>query len=176
MREVDDVAVAVGPLGLDDDAVGRRAHGLSDCGADVDRVVRALLAGERIGSAAEAVGEDAVHRRDRRRGAEELRLRYELLLEHGEVFVDLPRAERHLVDVVAIRILAEVRGTQTAHAALAGFIEAADAGHDGELVRAIFDRAELGAQRFDRLAEAFVRRLQLAVLAAQLRQLVRLRQ
>src|SRR5207244_11715582 len=124
VREVDDVAVAVGPLGLDDDAVRRRAHGLSDRGADVDGVVRALLAGEWIGAAAEAVGEDAVHRRDRRRRAEELRLGHELLLQHGEVFVDLPRAERHLVDVVAIRILAEVGGTQTAHAALAAFIEA----------------------------------------------------
>src|SRR6185295_725075 len=57
VRDIDDVAVAVGPFGLDHDSVGGGADGLADRGGDVDRVVLAGLTGERIGTAAEAVGE-----------------------------------------------------------------------------------------------------------------------
>src|SRR3954452_14263340 len=76
VREIDHVAVAVGPFGLDHDAIGGSADGLSDRGRNVDRVVRARLAGEWIGAPAEAVGQDAADRSDRRSRREQLRLSY----------------------------------------------------------------------------------------------------
>src|SRR2546428_196671 len=97
--------------------------------------------------------------------------------ERRKIVFDSARAERHLVEIVAIRIFAEVRGTQTADAAaLTALIECADAGDDRQLSRSFFNRVQLRAQRFDGLAELLVRRLQLAVLALQFRKLVRLRQ
>src|SRR5207248_10243485 len=86
--DVDDVAVAVGPLGLDHNAVGRGADALSDRGRDVDGVVRPLLARERIGAAAEAVGEDPAYGSDRGRRGEELIAGHELLLEHRKDAVE----------------------------------------------------------------------------------------
>src|SRR5690349_13269825 len=62
VRDVDDVAVAVGPLRLDDDAVRGRAHRSADGRGDVDGVVLAGFTGEGIGTTAETVGEDAAHR------------------------------------------------------------------------------------------------------------------
>src|SRR5688572_17635103 len=66
VRDVDDVAVAVGPLGLDHDSVSGGANGLADRGGDVDRVVLARFTGEGIGASTEAVRENAAHRRDGR--------------------------------------------------------------------------------------------------------------
>src|ERR1700736_1911967 len=87
------------------------------------------------------------------------------------------RPERHLVEVIAIWILAEVSRTKTADAArLTRFIERADAGDDRQFPRAIFDGVELRPQRLDGLAELLIGGLQLAVLAPQFRQLVRLRE
>src|ERR1700676_2460215 len=86
------------------------------------------------------------------------------------------RAERHLVEIVAVRVLAQVRGTNSADAALARFIQSVDSGDDGELAGAIIDRSQLCAKRLDRPAELFVRRLQIAVLVAKLRELVGLGQ
>src|SRR5437773_12406812 len=86
------------------------------------------------------------------------------------------RSEGHLVEIIAIRILAKVRRTQTADAALTRFIERADAGDDRQLSRAVFDGVELRPQRLDGLTELLICGLKLAVLAAQLRQLVCLRQ
>src|SRR5207253_3906802 len=163
-RDVDDVAVAVGPLGLDHDAVGGGADALSDCGGDVDGVVRPLLARERVGAAAEAVGEDPADGGDRRRRGEELIAGDELLLEHGEVAVEMAGAEGHLVEIVAEGVLAEGGGAGAADAALAGFVERADAGDDGQLARAVLYRAELRAQRLDRLAELLVGVLEVLVL------------
>ena len=139
-------------------------------------VVRARLAGERIGAAAEAVGQDAANRRDRRRRGEELRLRDELLLEDREIALDAVRAERHLVDVIAIRVVAEVGRAKAADAALGAVIEAADAGVDGQFAGAVFNGVELAAERLDRLAELFVGGLELFVFVAELAQLVGLRE
>src|SRR5206468_3376644 len=52
----------------------------------------------------------------------------------------------------------------------------ADAGDDGQFAGSIFDGVQLRPQRLDGAAELLVRCLQLAVLVAELRELVRLRQ
>ena len=124
-----------------------------------------VLAGERIGAAAEAVGEDAAHRGDRRRGGEQLRLRHELLFEHREVASR--RCERKLILSTSSRYgLPESSvGRSAADAALARLVERRDAGDDGQLAGAVFHRVELAAERFDRLAELLVGALELPVFA-----------
>ena len=65
--EHDQVAVVAGAIGRFDRAVGCRVHRLALVGGDVDALVKAGLAGERIAAAAERAGQPAVRRPDRRR-------------------------------------------------------------------------------------------------------------
>src|SRR5438874_2438871 len=175
MRDVDDVSVAVGPFRLHDDAIRRGADGLSDGRGDVDGVMRTWFSRKGIRAAAEAVREDASYWRDGRRGGEQKRLGYEFLLQDAEVFFQPVRPERHFVEIIAIGVFAEVRGTQSADAALTGFIERADAGDDRQFSCAFFDCMELRPQRLDGLTELLIGGLQLAIFMSQLRKLVRLR-
>ena len=97
----------------------------------LDHVVLARLAREWIGTAAEAVSQDSTNRGDRGGAGKHLGLLEELLLEHGEVVLDTVRTEAHLVELVAegdsrIGLL-----TDTADAALIGFVQRIDAGDDG---------------------------------------------
>ena len=98
------------------------------------------FAGERIGAAAEAVGQDAADRRDRRSRGEELRLRDELLFEDGEIAArggasGSPSCRRRRG--TGCRRVSSLRSA--ADAALARFVERGDAGDDGQLAGAVFD-------------------------------------
>ena len=75
MLEDDQVAVVAGVRRRLDGAVGRRVDRLALFGRDVEALVEARLAGERIAAAAERAGQPAVRRPDRRRrGGERLAL------------------------------------------------------------------------------------------------------
>ena len=65
--EDDQVAVVAGVRRRLDRAVGRRVDRLALVGGDVDALMKARLAGERIAAAAERAGQPAVRRPDRRR-------------------------------------------------------------------------------------------------------------
>ena len=98
---------------------------------------------------------------------------YEFLLQDAEVLLQPVRAEGHFVEIIAIRILAEIGGTKSADAALTRFIERADAGDDRQFSCAFFDCVELRPQRLYGLTELLIGGLQLAIFMSQLGKLVR---
>ena len=151
--------------------------GLADGGGDVDRVVLCRLAGEGIGAAAEAVGEDAAHGRDGRGRGEELRLRGELLLQDAEVLVQAVRAEAHLVDVVAVRVDAVSSSLRRPPEPpwLASSSVVMPAMMASLRVRSSTVRSWVRSDSTD-LPNCSFARLQLVVFAAELRKLVRLRE